>query len=111
MIKVSKATMATIRRFPELYKRQALQVIENERRDAAERERDAINITADSFVMAAMLVLIKRFKFGTRKGSTRVYQFIEDLQKIIDFSADYYTDAMAEGLRNKLHEYGIDYRR
>lgn len=104
MVKVSKATMATIRRFPELYKRQAMQVIDKEC-------RDAINITADSFVMASLLVLIKHFQFGTRKGSTRVYQFIEELQKIIDLSADYYDDAMAEGLRNKLHEYGVDYRR
>ena len=39
MIKVSKATMATIKRFPELYKRQAMQVIDKEC-------RDAINITA-----------------------------------------------------------------
>ena len=104
MIKVSKATMATIKRFPELYKRQAMQVIDKEC-------RDAINITADSFVMASMLVLIEHFGFGTKEGSTRVYKFIEELQKTIDFSADYYEDAMAEGLRNKLHSYGVDFRR
>ena len=104
MIKVSKATMTTIKRFPELYKRQAMQVIDKEC-------RDAINITADSFVMAAMLVLIEHFYFGTREGSTRVYKFIEELQNTIDFSAEYYDDAMAEGLRNKLHNYGVDYRR
>ena len=104
MVKVSKATMATIKRFPELYKRQAMQVIDKEC-------RDAINITADSFVMASMLVLIEHFGFGTKEGSTRVYKFIDALQKTIDFSAEYYDDAMAEGLRNKLHEYGVDFRR
>lgn len=55
MIKVSKATMATIKRFPELYKRQAMQVI--------------------------------------------------------DTSAEWYDDAVAEGLRNRLHNLGVEYGR
>lgn len=51
MIPVSKATLKTVNRFPELYKRQALQVIDRE-------QSEAIRITADSFVMATLLVLI-----------------------------------------------------
>lgn len=102
MIKVSKATMATIKRFPELYKRQAMQVIDWE-------VRDAISITADAFVMGAMLVLIENFGFGTQEGSTRIYKFVDELQKIIDFSAERFDDAVAEGLRNRLHNLGINY--
>lgn len=79
---VSKATLQTIKRFPELYKRQALQVIDRE-------TSEAIRITADSFVMASILVLIEEFGFGT--------------------SAEYYDEAVAEGLHNKLSNYGIEF--
>lgn len=103
MIKVSKATMATIKRFPELYKRQAMQVIDAE-------VRDAISITADSFVMGAMLVLIEEFGFGTKEDSTRLPCFVKALNDIIDLGATQYDDAVAEGLRNRLHNLGVDYK-
>lgn len=100
---VSKSTMQTIKRFPELYKRQALQVIDRE-------QSEAIRITADSFVMASILVLIEEFGFGTSEKSTRVQRFVSKLQEVIDTNAEYYDDAVAEGLHNKLSNYGIDFR-
>lgn len=102
MVKVSKPTLDTIKRFPELYKRQAMQVIDAE-------VRRAISIAVDSAVMAAMLALIEQFGFGTKEDSTRLPRFVKALQEIIDTSADYYDDAMAEGLRNKLHNLGVEY--
>ncbi len=102
MVKVSKATLATIKRFPELYKRQAMQVIDKE-------VRSAISITADAFVMASMLVLIEEFGFGTKEDSTRLPRFVKALQDTIDINATQYDDAVAEGLRNRLHNLGIDY--
>lgn len=100
---VSKATLQTIKRFPELYKRQALQVIDRE-------QSEAIRITADSFVMASILVLIEEFGFGTSDNATRVQRFVSKLQEVIDTNAEYYDDAVAEGLHNKLSNYGIDFR-
>lgn len=44
MVKVSKATMATIKRFPELYKRQAMQVIDAETRSAISITSDALGV-------------------------------------------------------------------
>lgn len=102
MIKVSKATLATIKRFPELYKRQAMQVIDAE-------VRNAINITADSFVMASMLVLIEQFGFGTKEDSTRLPRFVKALQDVIDINSEQYDDAVAEGLRNRLNNLGVTY--
>ena len=102
MVKVSKATLATIKRFPELYKRQAMQVIDTE-------VRSAINITADSFVMASMIVLIEQFGFGTKEDSTRLPRFVKALQDTIDLNAEQYDDAVAEGLRNRLSNLGVDY--
>lgn len=102
MIKVSKATMATIKRFPELYKRQAMQVIDTE-------VRNSIRITADAFVMASMLVCIEEFGFGTKEDSTRLPRFVKALQETIDTSAEWYDDAVAEGLRNRLHNLGVEY--
>lgn len=102
MIPVSKATLKTINRFPELYKRQALQVIDHE-------QHEAIRMTADSFVMASLLALVEEFGFGTTESSTRLNRFVAKLQEIIDTSAEYYDDAVVEGLHNKLHALGIDY--
>ena len=102
MIPVSKATLQTIKRFPELYKRQALQVIDRE-------QSEAIRITADTFVMAAIIALVEEFGFGTTENSTRVNRFVAKLQEIVDTNAEYYTEAVAEGLRNKLHNLGIEY--
>lgn len=102
MIPVTKATLKTVNRFPELYKRQALQVIDYEK-------KDAIRMTADSFVMASILALVEEFDFGTAQNSTRVGKFIAKLQEIIDTSAEYYDNAVVEGLHNKLRMLGIEY--
>ena len=100
---ISKATMQTIKRFPELYKRQAMQVIDKE-------VGDNVRITADCFVMASILVLVEEFGFGTSgANATKVKRFTEKLQEVIDTSADFYEDAVAEGLRNKLSNHGICY--
>ena len=102
MIPVSKATLKTINRFPELYKRQALQVIDHE-------QSEAIRMTADSFVMASMIALVEEFEFGTTENSTRLHRFIAKLQEVIDTNAEYYDNAVVEGLHNKLHALGVDY--
>lgn len=102
MIPVSKATLKTINRFPELYKRQALQVIDHE-------QSEAIRMTADSFVMASMIALVEEFGFGTTPNSTRIGRFIAKLQEVIDTNAEFYDNAVVEGLHNKLQRLGIDY--
>ena len=99
---LGKATMQTIKRFPELYKRQATQVIHAE-------VDDAIRTTADSFVMASIIALIEEFGFGTNERATRVKRYIAKLQETIDTNAEFYDNAVAEGLHNKLSAYGLDY--
>ena len=102
MVKVSKATLDTIKRFPYLHKMQAMQVIDAE-------VRRAINITSDAFVMASMLVLIEEFGFGTKADSTRLPRFVKALQDTIDVNAEYYDEAVAEGLKNQLSYLGVSY--
>lgn len=102
-IPISKATLKTINRFPELYRRQSLQVINAE-------AADAIRTTADSFVMASMLALIEEFHFGTTKNSTKLTRFIARLQSIIDTNAEFYDDAIAIGLKNQLSDLGVEYK-
>ena len=102
-IPINKVTAKTISRFPMIYKIQAQQAIENE-------VSDAIRITADSFVVASILALVEEFGFGTSSHSTKVNRFVKRLQSIIDVNADFYEDAVAIGLRNKLKDYGIDYQ-
>ena len=102
-IPIKEVTKKTINRFPMLYKLQAQKAIEYE-------VSDAIRITAHSFVMASILALVEEFGFGTTVQSTRIPRFVERLQSIIDTNADYYDDAVAIGLRNKLHGLGIEYK-
>ena len=102
-IPIKPITMKTINRFPMIYKMQAKRAIEHE-------VSDAIRITADSFVSASILALVEEFGFGTTERSTRVQRFVKRLQSIIDVNADFYEDAVAIGLRNKLKGYGIEYR-
>lgn len=103
MIPITQATMKTINRFPELYKRQALQVIDSEL-------HDKISITADSFVMASMLAVIEVFHCGTSANSTKLKEYITALQSIIDTNALFFEDSVAIGLRNRLHERGVEYK-
>ena len=98
MIPVSKATLATVKRFPELYKRQALQAIDAE-------VRDKTSIAIDTIIMAALLVLVEQGR------GMEIPTFLSSLQEIVDTSADHYEDAAAEGLRNRLHNLGIEYKR
>ena len=102
MIPVSTATLKQINRFPELYKRQALQAIRHE-------VEDTIRVTADSFVMASLIALIEEFDFGTNERATRIKRYLDKLQETIDTNAEFYDNAVAEGLHNKLSAYGLDY--
>ena len=102
MIPVSKATLKTINRFPELYKRQSLQVLDSE-------ISEKIRTTADSFVMASMVAVIEVFHCGTSSNSTKLKEYVAALQDIIDTNAIFYDDAVAIGLRNKLHDLGVEY--
>lgn len=102
MIKYKKPTIDTLRRFPYLYRMQAQQVLDKE-------VRLAIASTADSFVMASLLVMIEEYGLDTSDGSDDVQKFISALQKVIDFNSEYYEEAIAEGLRHKLREYGVEY--
>ena len=98
MIPVSKATLATIRRFPELYKRQSMQVLQSEVRDKS-------GIAIDTMLMATLLY------FAENDREEEIPGFIDFVQKTVDTSAEYYEDAVAEGLRNRLHNLGIEYKR
>lgn len=94
-----------VKRFPELYKRQAQNAIDH-------AVKDTLNITADSFIMGALLVLIEEFGWGTdEKKATRIPRFMKALQEIIDINAEKFDDAVAEGLRIRLHNLGVDFKR
>jgi hypothetical protein len=91
-----------INRFPMVYKLQAQKAIDY-------AIRDAIRTTADAFVMGSILAVIETFGCGTGKNATKIHEYVAALQEIIDTNADFYDDAVAEGLKNKLHNYGIEY--
>ena len=100
-IPLKPVTYKTVNRFPALYKIQAQQAICYE-------VREAVRITCDSLVYASMIALVEEFGFGTNEQSTRLLRFRNALQEIIDTNADFYSDAVAEGLKNRLLALGVN---
>lgn len=99
MVKVSKITHDTLNRFPCKYKILAFKALDYE-------VRDGMGITMDTAISAALLY------FAERGRVDEIPAFIEHMQKTIDTGADYYEDAVAEGLCNRLrNEFEIEYRR
>ena len=99
-MKISKASIAMLKRMSDKDRILANAVLKEE-------VHDKISITADSFVCASMLVLMEEFGFG----KTRIERFIKALQEQIDTSAEFYDDAITEGLIAKLANKGICYDR
>ena len=102
-IPIKPMTAEAIRRFPELYKRIATKAIKYE-------VSEAIGTTADCFVMASLLALIEEFEYGTAANGTKLRRFLKKLQEVIDVNSEFYDDAVKEGLYNKLHAYGVEYK-
>lgn len=98
MLKASKATMDVIKRFPSKEKMLALQVLGNEVKDKA-------GIAIDSVFMATCLYLVETNR------ADEIEAYMKWMQEKLDHDADWYEDAVAEGLQNQLHELGIEYRR
>ena len=103
MIPISAPSMKQLNAFPSRLKIIAHSVVDSE-------VRDKVAITADTMLMAAMLTLIEDFEFGKRTcDNARLRRFVAGVQERVDTAADLYTDAVAIGLKNRLHTYGIEY--
>jgi hypothetical protein len=102
--KISDATMKQLRRLPEKHRIIAEQAFRKE-------VGDAVTVTADSCVLASAIVLMEEFKFGanTKRPDSRMKHYFDALNELIDFSAKRYGDAMAEALRKRLKDLGIEY--
>ena len=98
MIKASKATMDVIKHFPSKEKVLALQVLGTEIKDKA-------GIAIDSVLIATCLYLVETDR------SDEIEAYMKWMQDKLDHDADWYDEAIAEGLKNQLHEYGIEYCR
>lgn len=102
--KISDASMKQLLRLPDKYRVIAKQVVRNE-------VCDAVNVTADSLMLAWSIVMIELWGYGTntRRADSRLKKTYDEVQKIIDFAAGRYGDAMAEALRKRLKDLGIEY--
>ena len=103
-VKISDASLKQLRRFPYKERMIAEQIVRNE-------IIDKVRVASDACTMAAIIVMIEKFEFGTnvRREDSRIRQFMEYYQELMDYAAERYGDAMAEGLRKRLHDLGIDY--
>lgn len=97
-MKVSKATWDVIRRFPSKEKLLAFQVLGQEVKDKA-------GIAIDSVMMATCLYLIEAGR------ADEIEAYMKWMQEKLDHDADWYEDAVAEGLQGQLHNLGYEYRR
>jgi hypothetical protein len=90
--------MDVIRRFPSKEKMLALQVLGHEVKDKA-------GIAIDSVMMATCLYLVETNR------ADEIDAYMKWMQEKLDHDAEWYEDAIAEGLQGQLHELGIEYRR
>jgi hypothetical protein len=102
-IKLSPWSAKMLKQLPDKQRIVAKAVLKNE-------INRAVELTADTFIMQTLLILIREFGFGTTSNSTRLHRFMQLLQEGIDKNADYYEDdSIVYGLRKQLHEEGVEY--
>ena len=104
--KISDASIKQLRRFPYKERMIAEQIIKKE-------VKDWIDIVADTCIMGALIELIEDFHFGTNvhREDSQIKKFMAGFQEITDYAAQRYGDAMAEGLRKRLHDLGVEFER
>ena len=102
--KITDASLKQLRRFPYKERMIALQVVKAEK-------IDAVRVTADACTIGAIITMIEAFGFGTnvRREDSQIKKFMEYYQELMDYASEHYGDAVAEGLRKRLHDLGIDY--
>jgi hypothetical protein len=101
-MKYDERIMKAVNRFPLIYKKQALAMLDMVR-------QDSVSMTFDGMMCASMLVLIQEFGFGTRKDATRLKKYAEEMQRYIDDNCKLYDEVFIEGMKRQLKAHGIDY--
>lgn len=101
-MKYNPTMMKALRRFPPVYKKQTIVMLDMVRHDAVRR-------TFDGVMCAAMLVLIQEFDFGTKANSTRLKRFVAKMQEYVDYNCALYDEDFTEGMIAQLKAHNVDY--
>lgn len=91
-------------------KKQAMEAAAEERAREMFREYDSYSV--DIVIMASVISLVERRKWGTGKRATRIPQHIADIEQTLREVCERYEPAFAmTALQMKLDQYGIRYER
>jgi hypothetical protein len=91
-------------------KKQAMEAAAEER--AREMFKDYDSYAVDLVIMASVISLIKRRKWGTGKRATRIHQHIADIEQTLQEVCERYEPAFAmTALQMILDQYGVKYER
>lgn len=91
-------------------KKQAVEIAAEER--AWELFREYESYSVDIVIMASVISLVERRKWGTGKRATRIPQHIADIEQTLREVCERYEPAFAmTALQKKLDQYGIKYER
>lgn len=91
-------------------KKQAMEAAAEER--SWELFREYESYTVDLVIMAGVISLVERRKWGTGKRATRIPQHIADIEQTLREVCERYEPAFAmTALQMKLEQYGIKYER
>lgn len=101
-LKVTPMTAKMLKQMPDKYRIIMKQILKYE-------VRDAVRLAADSLDQAWMIVLIEEGICGTGANATRLAKLHGKVQELVDAAADRYDDGLAIGLRNRLHNLGVDF--
>lgn len=91
-------------------KKQAVEAVAQER--AREMFKDYDSYSVDIVIMASVISLVERRKWGTGKRATRIPQHIADIEQTIQEVCERYEPAFAmTALQMRLDQLGIRYER
>lgn len=103
-LKVTPMTAKMLKQMPDKYRIIMRKILDYE-------IRDTVRVSVDTILMAAILAGVEEGFWGTWGNATRIPRFVARVNKIVDTTVDRYDDAVAEGLRAKLHSLGVEYGR
>ena len=103
-IKISPWSAKMLKQMPDKYRIIMRKILDYE-------IRDTVRVSVDTILMAAILAGVEEGFWGTWGNATRIPRFVARINKIVDTNVDRYDDAVAEGLKAKLHSLGVEYGR
>lgn len=104
MVKIPDKLKKAIDRMPPIFRLQTIEAVNF-------ATFDALDIGCDASIMSCIITLIEDFDWSTDCRSKKIEKFMKGVQERMNTFAARDGDAFAEGMRQRLENYGVYYSR